>query len=292
MIPPRFLPLLFFPLLPTLVSAHIVVSGELTREFTLQPGASAQGNILLHNSGSSVARARIYQTDYRMDITGPTYGDPGSSARSNAAWIELDEREPELQPGETRAILFKLTTPDDPALRGTYWSVLMVEPSFDERTPAPGEISVRAVVRYGIQIVTQIGSPTATIPPALSDPAIERDGDAHVLRVDLSNAGERWLRPRVEVRLFDGEGRAVITLPSAQARIYPGSSLRQRFSLTGLSAGEYLALIVMDTDDALFGAQYRFHLEDISHGSSSPASPANIAGQHALPPLPQNPGRN
>lgn len=288
MIPLRFF-LLLFLLAPA--SAQIVVSGELTREFSLQPGGSAQGRILLHNAGTSVARAHIYQADYHLSPSGPTYGEPGHSPRSNAAWIEFDEREPELQPGETRPLLYKITAPSDAGLRGTYWSVIMVEPAQEERPLAPNEISVRAVVRYAVQIVAQLGSVSTPVQPALSNPSIEREGDRHVLRVDLSNPGERWLRPRMEVRLFDREGRLVTTLPSAQARIYPGSSIRQRFALD-LPAGEYLALIVMDTGDALFGAQYRFSLEDISQNNPEPSPIASAVGQPSLPNTPQNPARD
>ncbi|MGC4072488.1 MAG: hypothetical protein QM760_08225 [Nibricoccus sp.] len=243
-------------------SGAIIVSGDLTREFSLQSGGSAEGRILLHNPGSTPSRARIYQTDYQVDANGPVYGDAGQSPRSNARWIEIDEREPELQPGETRSILFKITAPADSTLRGTYWSMLMVEPFLDERPHKPGEISVRAVVRYGIQVVSQLGSSSAVTQPGLSNQTIERSNGKNILRFDLSNSGERLLRPRLEVRLFDHEGRAIITLPPGHTRVYPGSSVRQRFPLTGLPPGEYLALIVMDTDDALFGAQYRFQLED------------------------------
>ncbi len=272
MIPPRLLALLLLATLPALnrsaaqpsapPAPAIIVSGDLTREFSLQPGASTEARLLLHNPTASPSRARIYQTDYQVDATGATYGDAGKSPRSNAAWIELDEREPELQPGETRSIPFKITAPADPALRGTYWSMLMVEPAQNERPPAPGEISVRAVVRYGIQIVTQLGATPPTAPPSLSNQTIERVNGQHALRFDLANPGERWLRPRMEVRLFDRDGRALTTLPATQARIFPGSSTRQRFPLTHLPPGEYLALIVMDTDDALFGAQYRFQLKE------------------------------
>jgi hypothetical protein len=270
MTPPRLLTILLLAALPALTHAiaqspapgAIIVSGDLTREFTLQSGSSAEGRLLLHNPGPTPSRARIYQTDYQMDATGASYGDAGKSPRSNAAWIELDEREPELQPGETRSIPFKITAPADSTLRGTYWSMLMVEPAQNERPPAPGEISVRAVVRYGIQIVAQLGTTQTAAQPSLSNQTIERENGRHTLRFDLANSGERWLRPRMEVRLFDREGRAVTTLPASQARIYPGSSTRQRFPLTGLPPGEYLALIVMDTDDALFGAQYRFQLEE------------------------------
>jgi hypothetical protein len=277
MIPPRLLLFLMLPAVLAALSSRaqpgapfatapnpgaIIVSGDLTRDFSLQSGGSAEGNLVLHNPGTTPSRARIYQTDYRVDAGEAIYGDAGHAPRSNARWIELGEREPELQPGETRSIPFKITAPADPTLRGTYWSMIMVEPAFEERPTAPGEISVRAVVRYGIQIVAQLGAVPGGIRPALSNQMIERTNGKNFLRFDLANSGERWLRPRMEVRLFDREGRAVTNLPASHTRIYPGSSTRQRFALTNLPPGEYLALIVMDTDDALFGAQYRFQLED------------------------------
>ncbi len=243
-------------------AATIIVSGELTREFQLAPSSSAEGQLVLRNTSATPGRARIYLADYSLDAGAHTYAAPGQLPRSNAPWIELGERQPELAPGETRIVPFKISIPADPTRNGTYWSMIMVEGLTDDSAPeTPNAVSVRSVIRYGIQVITHIGG-TASAKPAIAHQRIAVEKDRRSICFDLANTGERWLRPKMELRLFDGSGRSLGVLPAPATRIYPGASAPQKFDLPALPVGDYLALIVLDTDDELYGAQYRFRLDD------------------------------
>lgn len=256
-----------FSLLPSMAepeqTARVRYTGELTREFRLGPGEQAEGKLVLQNpSATQSCSARIYQTDYRYAADGSaSYDAPGTTPRSNASWIEIDDHQPELKPGETRAIPFKITLPREAVLRGTYWSMIMVEPfSIDETAAAPGTMVVRSVIRYGVQIVVQTGSAEAR--PQFSRQQITTENGRRILNLDLANNGEYWLRPKLELRLFDGRGQAVAVLPGKIQHVFPGTSVRLLFDLATLAQGDYLALIVLDNGDQLFGAQYRFRIED------------------------------
>lgn len=247
--------------LPT--GGRITYSGDLTRVYQLGPGGQAEGKLVLHNPTGETRSARIYQTDYVFTAEGSaSYGTPGSNPRSTAPWIELGEREAVLGTGETRTVSFKVNVPSKDRLSGTYWSMIMVEPITDMPAKAdPHTVTVRSVMRYGVQVVVQVGD-NAEPKPSISHQEIVNDNGRHLLQFDLANDGERWLQPKVEVRVFDGKGRALPAVPGRKARVYPGTSVRHRIELPPLSAGDYLALIVIDTDDETYGAQYHFHLDD------------------------------
>lgn len=245
-------------------TARVRFSGELTREFRLGPGEQAEGKLILQNpSATRSCGARIYQTDYRYTADGTaTYDAPGTTARSNAAWIQIDDRQPELNPGETRAIPFRIALPRDTALRGTYWSMIMVEPlSIDETPTASATMVIRSVMRYGVQIVVQTGG-GAEARPQFSRQQITTENGRRILSLDLANDGDYWLRPKIELRLFDGRGQAVAVLPGKTQPVFPGTSVRHAFDLATPARGDYLALVVLDNGDQLFGAQYRFRIED------------------------------
>jgi hypothetical protein len=241
----------------------VVLSGDLTRVYELGPGGHAEGRLLLHNPTGETHNARIYQTDYLFTASGAAiYGEPGRSPRSTARWIELGEREAVLAPEETRAVPFKINVPTSSHLSGTYWSIIMVEPVGDLPGPSsPHTVTVRSIMRYGVQVVVQIGT-IAQAKPSISHQAIVDDRGRHVLAFDLANDGERWLQPRIEVRLFDSQGHALPALSGRKARVYPGTSVHHAIELPTLPAGDYVALIVFDSDDETYGAQYRFHLDD------------------------------
>ena len=241
----------------------VTFSGDLSRVYVLEPGGHAEGRLELQNPTGETHRARIYQTDYLFTASGiTTYGEPGSNPRSTANWIELGEREAVLAAGENRAVQFKLNVPTSNRLSGTYWSMIMVEPITDVPPPAdPRTVIIRSVMRYGVQVVVQIGN-DAQPKPSISNQEIVKDNGRQLLQFDLSNEGERWLQPKTEVRVFDSQGRALPVVPGRKARVYPGTSVRQSIELPPLKAGDYLALIVIESDDETYGAQYHFHLDD------------------------------
>jgi hypothetical protein len=246
---------------PTPPASTIIVSGELTREYPLNAGAVVEGQLVLKNTAATPGRAQISVADYQLQAGEHVYSAPGQHPRSNALWIEIRERQPELAAGETRIVPYKLTIPAGAAKSGTYWSMILVEGFSPDTSSAATGVAVRSVVRYGIQIITHVGA-EATARPAISHQAISLEKNRRLLCFDLANTGERWLQPKLEVRLFDGQGRPLDVLPASKVRVYPGASARQRFDLTRLSKGDYLALIVLDSDDELYGAQYRFRIED------------------------------
>ena len=123
----------------------------------------------------------------------------------------------------------------------------MVEGFSPDTVAGPSsKISVHSVIRYGIQVITQIGG-TAVAKPAISRQKIAVEEGRRFLCFDLANNGERWLQPQMEVRLFDHEGRALAVLPSPKSRIYPGTTAQQRFDLSRFSRGDYLFTPYADT---------------------------------------------
>lgn len=239
----------------------ILLGGDLTREFRLQPGQSAEGRFVLLNASNDTTSARVYLTDYRYTADGnTTYDEPGTLPRSCAPWIEVADRQPELKAGESRSISFRVAVPREVRLSGTYWCLVMIEPLSLDEPSAPGTVRVRSIVRYGLQIVVQVGE-SAAAKPRIFNQSVALERGTRALCFDLSNDGERSFRPKIEVRLFDGQGRAISTLQGRTTQVLPETSVHQSFPLQNLGSGEYLAFIVLDSDDETYGAQYRFRID-------------------------------
>ena len=189
---------------PAALSRAAIAVDELSIESTTEPGQSYSGAIVVTNSGETAGVARVYQTDYMFFSDGSNaYGEPGELDRSNAEWITFGPRLLELPPGASSTIEYVVDVPDDGALAGTYWSLIMVEempvtPSMSD--PADGrveemEAGVSQVLRYGVQVVTQVGdSGTRTLRFADKMLTVTADGTRE-LHADVENTGERGLRP-------------------------------------------------------------------------------------------------
>jgi hypothetical protein len=246
----------------------ISVIGELTREKTLQPGEKFEGSINLKNTEKSSCQVNVYQTDYLFYADGNNiYGEPGSAVRSNAGWLSVSPNRLTIPPNQMASVYYTLQVPESPDLIGTYWSMVMIEPvpqtgpeSIEDET-GKVKMGIQTKIRYGIQMVTNIGNTGARKIKFSDKKLINQDGQKF-LQMDIENIGERWLSPTVWVELYNNEGTKLDRFESGKKRIYPGCSVRHKVDLTDVPKGKYKALVVADNgDEYVFGAKYDFGIE-------------------------------
>ncbi len=249
------------------LAAEISVLGELARERTLEPGAQAEETIVVRNNTDREQGVRIYQTDYLFRADGTnTYGEPGSAPRSNCSWIAFAPREFLIPPHGISRIQCIIKAPRDDKLVGTYWSMLMVEPvaaSTDFVRPEDGKpvIAVKTVIRYGVQMVVNIGD-SGKRELRFLDKRLIAEGGKIILRLDVENTGERGLRPSVWAELYNKDGMSAGRFGGQRLRIYPGCSARFDIDISQVPKGRYGALIVADNlDESVFGAQCNLQIE-------------------------------
>lgn len=238
--------------------AQISILGEMTHEKNAEPGEAYQGTLTIQNSGNEIENMRIYQTDFSFQADGTNhYDEPGTLPRSNAKWISFSPKQTSIQPHETANINYIITVPEGDTLIGSYWSMLMVESIPDIPTEeSNADLAVRVVMRYGIQMITNIGD-TGTRELKFINPELVKERDKKIFKIDIENTGERWLRPDVWVELYTIEGFSFGTYKGSQSRIYPETSARFKMDISDVTAGTYKALVVADCgQENLIGANY------------------------------------
>lgn len=248
--------------------AQVSLIGRLTQEATLQPGEKFEGEITLKNRGETPWQIAIYKNDYLFYADGTIiYGEPGRAPRTNASWLSLSPNELTIPPDETASIFYTLQVPDNQDLSGTYWSIIMIEPTSEtgpqvlEDKKHKVKIGIQTRVRYAVQIITNIGDTGAPKINFLDKKLVNQDGK-RILQLDVENIGERWLSPAVWVELYDNYGNKMGRFESRKERIYPECSVRYDVDLTEVPTGDYRALVVLDNgDEHVFGAQYDLGIE-------------------------------
>jgi len=250
---------------------QISVRSPLSDDRYVEPGTSYEGAILIKNETDQPQQAKIYQTDYLFFFDGSNYyGDPGSTHRSNAPWVQFSPTILNLPPGQMLAVNYLVDVPDDfddIVPEGSYWSMLMVEAIPQESMEStlsdlqPDQHGVRQVMRYGIQVASHIrGSGRGEI-EFINSNLLEEEDESTLLRLDLENVGTMMVRPNVWVELYDENGTLYGRKEAPRSRIYPGTSVQKQINLGILNAGTYKALVVVDAgEDDLFGAEYQFEI--------------------------------
>lgn len=256
---------LFFCLIMPVVSAvaGVSVTSGLTYERMAESGNAYQGAIQLQNTGEGPQEVKIYQTDYLFFCDGRNiYGDPGKDPRSNADWITFSPRRLIVPPRSKTMVNYTVQVPDDQGLTGTYWSMLMIEGISAASPEASGKkrdeinVGISQVMRYGLQMITQIGDTGTTQLKFVRTKVLKKD-EKRILQIDMENIGEKWLRPDLWAELYNDKGISTGKLPGKKSRIYPGTSARFMIDLSRVPPGTYKALVVADCGgDDLFGTSY------------------------------------
>jgi len=252
-------------LVPMQASANISVSGSFTHVFKAEPGQALQGAVEVVNTGDAVAGARLYITDYMYYANGTVrYGDAGTEARSNAPWVVLRSEVVSVPPKGVVTVSYYISVPAQ-QLRGSYWSMIMVEEVKPPHGVAPveasGQVAVGIItrVRYGIQVITDLGEGAKDI--AVTSAGLTRnEAGAAVLHLEVEGTGEARVQPRMAVWAYDGSGNNVGEFVGSRISLLPGTSGRFSTVLEGLADGDYAVLVVLEDDDVSWGVQYDLQL--------------------------------
>jgi hypothetical protein len=251
-------PLLFALLWASSSHAGISPESATTEVRTATPGTTYRGTVLVRNSGKKPVDVKLYRTDYAFSADGHSnFATPGQLPRSNAPWLRLAREQIRLAPGERGSVDYEVSVPNDAQLTGTYWSAVMIEQLGGvEQDAAPGEkVQLRQVVRYAIQVITEIGE-TGTSAIAFSNAHLSNAGGKRELAIDLENTGERWLQAQVWLELHDANGHLTGKFAGQRLRTFPATSVRNRIDLSAVPPGKYVALLIADAGrNDLFGTQ-------------------------------------
>lgn len=253
--------LCFLSLLFTCDLNALQVSG-LTYLKDFERGESAQVRVTLISDKNKPELIDLKLCDYSCNSEGQHFFDEiGSQTRSNASWIKLGSYREIVNPGESRDLYFTINVPNDESLKGSYWSVLMIEPSDPLQTLTESEhgFQLNIKIRYAFHVVTNVGKGIPSL--KITKKSIEPIEEKKYLAVDVVNPGELFLNPKMIVKLYNQQGKLEKTLETQSERLYPGSSSRFLANGEGLSDGKYTAFLLLDNGDGrLFGDTFTLSL--------------------------------
>ena len=243
------------------------VDGTMTRSFTLDPGGNAKGELVVQNQGDEETEVKVYLQDYLHYADGRNlFQKPGTVVRSNAPWITFTPNQTVISAKGSLTINYTLSVPSDPKLKGTYWSLLMIEP-VPKSLLTPGKpendvnIQVVTVVRLAVQMISTVGK-SGEAKLRFQSRSLAREQGRRLLTLDLENMGDRLLTPHVWTELYNKKGQSSGKIDGSRHRIYPGCSARFVLDLSKLAPGGYKAVVVADNgDDNVFGANYTLELK-------------------------------
>ena len=248
---------------PSVARAQLAVMTNLVEERTANSGDRYTGRITSRTRPISLRTRASIRPIFASAADGTSHtDDPGTSPRSNAPWVHPQTARISIPPGGEVSVPYTVDVPQGDSLRGTYWSMIMIEGA---QTPAQvngakrgaTSVGIGSVMRYAVQIATHIGVTGSRNAQFTDVEASKNTNGGTGLDFTVVDTGERGFRPVLWVEVYDATGALRAKGKQSRGLLYPGTSLRQHFDLGALTRGTYKAVVFADTGvEPVFAAQF------------------------------------
>jgi len=255
--------LLFFLWLSSYsVWAKVMIVNGLTHTYSADNGQALTGKIQLKNTGKNAERVLIYKRDLMTDCGG-TYDfvAPNTHTRSLATWIATNVDERMLHPNEEYEVLYTVAVPKDSTLKGSYWSLLMVEGDTPLSEQQERGVNISSKTRYAIQVIVDVG--TENMPPISFEKVnMESKSDTlKVLHVKIKNDGSTLVKPKLILDVMDSNGQKIKTFETSARKLYPNTCITFDLELTAIPKGSFEGILVADYGRDLFGTNLNIEIK-------------------------------
>lgn len=249
----------FYPLVGLQVS-------NLSTIENLRPGEKKRIQLTLINDKDYEESVDLKLADYGCNSDGEHFFDEpaGKAARSNAAWILLGQERVTLTAQEKRDLYFMIDVPSDDKLQGSYWSVLLIEPTDmmpNEKDEKEG-LQLKIKIRFAHHIVANIGENAAPKLKVLKK-EMKTIGTENYLCLHVLNQGDLFFNPDLTLSIYDEEGKLEKVLKAPPERLYPGNSQSYYLNLKDFTESRlqqpFKGFMLFDGQDHhLFGDRFNY----------------------------------
>lgn len=235
--------------------ATIVVTNGLSKIHSISPNGIQEGVITLNNTGSKDEAFKCYLNDLSTNCKGEVfYQNPGESVNSLSSFISIAVLEGVIAPGQNYELVYKIDLNNCDRSDGSLWSLLMLEIVDPiSNTVAENGFAVGSKIRYGIQLVANIGSQTES---KLKFTQVQLGQDLEenkVLEASLENDGSYIALPLVEIQIYNDKGVKVKELSVPSKKIYPQNCQKFQLPIADLQSGKYKAVLFAEYKENTIG---------------------------------------
>jgi WxL Interacting Protein, peptidoglycan binding domain len=225
--------------------------------YTLTPGATKQGAVLVTNNGTAAGTVRLYVADGTTGATTGTVYLTDKKPAHAGAWIGLDHSSLTLKPGAHQLVHFTVKVPSG-AAAGQWVAGLVAETERVEqgqKTNRKASVQVRIRSQTILAVQVDVPGPTAARFHIGTVSAGGTHGFQQVL-VGIANTGNALSKPTGTVTITNSKGTVVETIPLRMDTFLPQTRISYPVTLKkALAPGSYQTHVTLDYQGAAGHAQ-------------------------------------
>lgn len=248
------------------VKANIVILNGLSHNYKVENGQVYKGKISIENTSNQTQNIKLFLQDFNYQSDGSIqYTVPNTNPKTNAHWIKLNTNLINLKAKQKTEVLYEITVPKQVADEGSYWSVIIVEPVDNIKPSNEKEgVNITSIVRYAIQIITDIDSEKAKPNLKFEGVKIEKEDKLQILKIAVANEGNLYCKPSVAIEIYNKKnGDKIATFSSLPMGLLPQTSKSFYIDISKMPPEKYNAvLIATDEDENAFALNVELEIKN------------------------------
>lgn len=262
----RTLFLIIFLFSVCFLQANIVILNGLSHNHKVENGQVYKGKISIENISNQPQSVKLFLQDFTYQSDGSiNYTAPNTNIKTNTNWIKLNTNLISLKAKEKTEIFYEITVPKQITDPGSYWSVVIVEPVENIKPSNEKQgINITSVVRYAIQIITDVDSEKAKPDLKFEDLKIEKEEGKQILKIAIANKGNLYCKPTATAEIYNKKsGEKLGTFSSLAMGLLPQTSKSFHVDISKMPPAKYNAvLIATDENENAFALNVELEVKN------------------------------
>lgn len=241
--------------------SNVIILNGLTHTHKSSSGSVLTGVIKLKNTKDNEQRVLIYFNDLFQKCGQETVLTVDQTHdKSIKEWLSTEIDEYVLQGKEEYEIVYTIKVPEDKAINGSYWGVLMVEveePIKEDNLDY--SVKLKSKVRYGIQIIADINEKNSSELDFYNmEISKDAEGNPAAILVEAQNLGLFYVEPTIILEVFNEEGEKKKKVEVKFKKVYPKSCKVFKLDIADLPKGVYSGVVVADYGEDMYAIDVEF----------------------------------
>lgn len=234
--------------------ASVIVVNGLTHIYNGVSGTQIKGEVVLLNNSNVDQTIHFSLNDAIFSCTeNRIFSNSITHKNSSLSWFDGSLIDKTLSPKEKFTYQFVINVPNDATIRGTYWSMLMLDIDNPIRKEKIGNnIGLNTKIRYAIGLLTNVNTYTE-VNIDFQKVDLKKDTSTKKLEIKINNLNQYVEGIKLSLEVYDANGKKIFESATLRNMVFPGFCKDYSIDLSTLENGQYECLLVADTREKFVG---------------------------------------
>lgn len=244
--------------------ASVAITNGLTHVYNGTSGNIITGEIILLNTTDIEQRVTFEMQDaiYSCSKT-RIFSEDITHSFSSKNWFNASTMEKVLKAKERYVFRFSITIPKNQKLRGTYWSVVMVnvEKPVSEKVIENG-VQLNSKIRYAVGLYTNVNSFDSvdldfdTIKLNKDDKSSKKNLDIKLMNKSLFIQGVK-----LTLEIYNDKGIKIHEAVTGRNLTIPGACRNFKIEISDVPKGNYQCVLIADSKEEFVGTNVSLNIQ-------------------------------